>query len=196
MKKIIYFTVFSCTALLLSFKYQKEDLILWESKRPLKIEDFNIAKKDTIKIANTIKFKGAESKLIYKYEFLPSTLTPPQVGVKVFFDKHESWMLVRDGSTLEHEQIHFNIHEIFARKMRKSIDSLYDLNIRSLDIYMNKINDWTQKSRNYSQLFDKEIDDKIIFSNGKFLTHKNPRQKIWNTKVEKELKELEKYKLK
>ncbi|WP_435525561.1 hypothetical protein [Chryseobacterium indoltheticum] len=104
---------------MLSFKYQHEELILRDSQKPLNIEDFNAAQKDTIEIASTIKFKGAESKLIYKNEFLPNIITLPQVEVRVFFDTGESWMLVRDSSTLEHEQIHFNIHEIFARENEK-----------------------------------------------------------------------------
>jgi predicted secreted Zn-dependent protease len=44
--------------------------------------------------------------------------------VKNYFDKDQSWMMVKNAYVLQHEQIHFNISELYARKIRKSADSL------------------------------------------------------------------------
>lgn len=40
-------------------------------------------------------------------------------NISALFSKNESWMLVRSHDILAHEQIHFDIFELYARKMRK-----------------------------------------------------------------------------
>ncbi|MBE2290360.1 MAG: hypothetical protein IAE95_12450 [Chitinophagaceae bacterium] len=40
-------------------------------------------------------------------------------NISALFSKNESWMLVRSNDILAHEQIHFDIFELYARKMRK-----------------------------------------------------------------------------
>lgn len=50
--------------------------------------------------------------------------------IQTFFNQNESWkknFFLDDGYDLNHEQIHFNITEFFARKLRQII-SLNDLN--------------------------------------------------------------------
>ena len=193
-KKLYLLLIFP---LLFSFMRQQEDLISWNAKRPLRSEDFKVVQKDTIKIANSGgRFKGAQSELFYDYQILPDNFNAPEVKIKVYFDKNNSWILFNDERTLEHEQIHFNIDELFARKMRKSIDSLKILNIKNINIYINILENYSNKNKIYSSLFDQEIDDKIFFLNGKFLSHKDKgQQKVWKEKVYKELKALDKYKL-
>ena len=181
--------------LLSSFIRQKNEYIFWDSKRPIKYEDFRAVQKDTIKIGNTTRFKGAESWFEYKFNTSQASYTSiPKIEVLVYFDPKYSWMLVKDVRTLEHEQIHFNIAELYARKMRKTIDSLNERNVTDFEIYKSKISDWNIKYNNYNILFDKEIDDKIYYLNGKFLSHKDKgQQKFWKEKVDKELIILKKF---
>ncbi len=40
-------------------------------------------------------------------------------NISALFNKYESWMIVKSKDILEHEQIHFDIFELYARKMRK-----------------------------------------------------------------------------
>ncbi len=40
-------------------------------------------------------------------------------NISALFSKNESWMLVRSSDILAHEQVHFDIFELYARKMRK-----------------------------------------------------------------------------
>jgi hypothetical protein len=42
-------------------------------------------------------------------------------NITALFNKYESWMMVKSADILEHEQIHFDIFELFARKMRKHL---------------------------------------------------------------------------
>lgn len=193
MKKILF--LFFALILLLSFVQQQSDLIFWNTKRPLRFEDFKAVQKDTIQIGNTGRFKGAQSQLKFKFNTSQSSYTTtPKIEVLVYFNPNDSWMLIKDERTLEHEQIHFNIAELYARKMRKSIDSLSKLNVYDFQIYKDKIYDWNKKYDNCNILFDQEIDDRVYYLNGKFLSHKDKgQQKKWKEKVDVELKILEKF---
>ncbi len=42
-------------------------------------------------------------------------------NITVLFSKYDSWMIVKSKDILEHEQIHFDIFELFARKMRRHL---------------------------------------------------------------------------
>ena len=192
MKKFLLFLF--ALPLLLNFVQQQTSLVFWNAKRPLKFEDFKAVQKDTIKIGNTGRFKGAQSSINYKYNISQSSYTvPPKIEVITYFNPNDSWMLLKTETTLEHEQIHFNIEELYARKMRKSIDSLVKLNICDFSIYDKILDKWEKEPIKYHNLFDKEIDDRVYYLNGKFLSDKNPKQKLWKEKVDKELKALEKY---
>lgn len=41
-------------------------------------------------------------------------------NILALFSKYESWMVIRSTDILQHEQIHFDIFELHARKLRKS----------------------------------------------------------------------------
>lgn len=191
MKKQLFF--FLAILLLLSF-VQQSDFILWNAKKPLRFEDFKAVQKDTIQIGNTGRFKGAQSQLKFKFNTSQSSYTTtPKIEVLVYFIPNDSWMLLKTGTTLEHEQIHFNIAELYARKMRKSIDSLNKLNVYDFQVYNKIIDNWNEKYDSYNILFDQEIDDRVFYLNGKFLSDKNPKQKLWKEKVDKELKMLQEF---
>jgi len=63
-------------------------------------------------------------------------------NITPMFSFNDSWMIVKSSDILEHEQIHFDIFELFARKMRKHlVETLrenYDYNT-DLDL-VNEIN--------------------------------------------------------
>ncbi len=40
-------------------------------------------------------------------------------NITALFNRYDSWMIVKSKDILEHEQIHFDIFELYARKMRK-----------------------------------------------------------------------------
>ncbi|MFC6267151.1 hypothetical protein [Frigoriflavimonas asaccharolytica] len=190
MKKFLY--LFINLPFLIGFVHQQAEMILWDLKRPLKYEDFKVVQRDTIKIGNTGRFKGVLSEFKFKFNTSQTSYTTtPKIEVLVYFGPNKSWLLLKTETTLEHEQIHFNIAELYARKMRKSIDSLNNLNVYNFQIHTEKIDDWNKKYNDRNIKFDFEIDSRVYYLNGKFLSDKNRKQTPWKEKIDRELKTLE-----
>ncbi len=96
--------------------------------------------------------------------------------------KKESWI---SESVLRHEQKHFDIVELYSRKLRKQVqenhyssdneliaksDSLYAINDKAMDVYQDKYDDETDGSMNGEQ------------------------QRAWEKKIMNEINELDAYK--
>ena len=98
-----------------------------------------------------------------------------------FFNKNKSWSKsTNDTALLLHEQGHFDINEIFTRKLKKAFKA-YKLNeatvSEDLRAIFNKI--WQEKIA-FDMLYDKETDH----SNNK------TQQAGWNKKIADELSRL------
>lgn len=105
------------------------------------------------------------------------------VSVKAVFDCDKSWAVTRSDQLLEHEQLHFDISELYARKLRKAL-SKKKLHKKSYLKEVNKIKEkmWSALDETQTQ-FDQETD----FS-------RNARnQAAWRQQINSELKKLEKY---
>ena len=193
MKFTFKILIFSSILLFLSFITAPQDLILWRNINSLQIKDFQAIQKDTLKTGNK-KFLGAISAIsIEVITTQKSRYTPPKLVVKNYFDKQQSWMLVKNDYVLQHEQIHFNISELYARKIRKSADSLARKNITNLNIYRNMVNDWEQKKQKTNNQFDAENDDSFLKIGKEIFFKKNPKQKEWLDKINLELQKLNIY---
>ena len=120
--------------------------------------------------------------------------TVPEISIKNYFDRNESWILVKEDYVLQHEQIHFDISELYTRKLRKSIESLQQKKVSNLEIYKKKLNYWNQMSQQTNNAFDKENNDSYTLKNGTFILNKNPKQKEWKNKIENELNEMTEFK--
>ncbi len=90
------------------------DVIYWSEDYKLSWDDFkgepryDYANISAITSSGIIHYKGCRNgKIIYK--------------VKAYFEKNESWVKEEalTDHHLEHEQIHFDITELYARKLRK-----------------------------------------------------------------------------
>ena len=193
MKFTFKILIFSSILLFLSFITAPQDLILWRNNNSLQIKDFQAIQKDTIQTGNK-KFLGAISAIyIEVITTQKSRYTPPKLVVKNYFDKQQSWMLVKNDYVLQHEQIHFNISELYARKIRKSADSLARKNITNLSVYRNMVNDWEQKKQKTNDQFDAENDDSFLKIGKEIFFKKNPKQKEWLDKINLELQKLNIY---
>jgi len=193
MKLLLSFIAFFSLLSLLSFLSKSEDLLLWEADKPLQIEDFRAIQKDTIKRGN--QFLGAMSSIKIQFRTIQKGKNKvPEISIKNYFDRNESWILVKDDYVLQHEQIHFDISELFTRKLRKSIESLQQKKVSNLEIYKKKLNHWNQISQQTNNAFDKENNDSYTLKNGTFILNKNPKQKEWKNKIENELNEMTEFK--
>ena len=184
LKNIFFFIGFIS---LMSFSFVKDDFILWQENKKLKIQDFKAENKDTVKV-NRQQFLGAISAIRIEYSsFQRNKNSVPDFSIKTYFDPNESWMLLKNDYVLQHEQIHFDLTELYARKMRKSVESLRQKNITNISIYRKKIQHWNVMKEKASNQFDADNQDYYIKIGQKILFQKNPKQEAWKKKVDREL---------
>ena len=184
LKNIFFFIGFIT---LMSFSFVKDDFILWQENKKLKIQDFKADNKDTVKV-NRQQFLGAISAIRIEYSSLQRNKNSvPEFSIKTYFDPNESWMLLKNDYVLQHEQIHFDLTELYARKMRKSVESLRQKNITNISIYRKKIQHWNVMKEKASNQFDADNQDYYIKIGQKILFQKNPKQEAWKKKVDREL---------
>ena len=183
--KNIFF--FICFISLMSFSFVKDEFILWQENKKLKIQDFKADNKDTVKV-NRQQFLGAISAIRIEYSsFQRNKNSVPDFSIKTYFDPNESWMLLKNDYVLQHEQIHFDLTELYARKMRKSVESLRQKNITNISTYRKKIQHWNIMKEKASNQFDADNQDYYIKIGQKILFQKNPKQEAWKKKVDREL---------
>ena len=184
LKNIFFFIGFIS---LMSFSFVKDDFILWQENKKLKIQDFKADNKDTVKV-NQQQFLGAISAIRIEYSsFQRNKNSVPEFSIKTYFDPNESWMLLKNDYVLQHEQIHFDLTELYARKMRKSVESLRQKNVTNISIYRKKIQHWNVMKEKASNQFDADNQDYYIKIGQKILFQKNPKQEAWKKKVDREL---------
>ena len=184
LKNIFFFIGFIT---LMSFTFVKDNFILWQENKKLKIQDFKAENNDTIKV-NRQQFLGAISAIRIEYSsFQRNKNSVPDFSIKTYFDPNESWMLLKNDYVLQHEQIHFDLTELYARKMRKSVESLQQKNITNISIYRKKIQHWNVMKEKASNQFDADNQDYYIKIGQKILFQKNPKQEAWKKKVDREL---------
>lgn len=184
LKNIFFFIGFIS---LMSFSFVKDDFILWQENKKLKIQDFKAENIDTIKV-NRQQFLGAISAIRIEYSsFQRNKNSVPEFSIKTYFDPNESWMLLKNDYVLQHEQIHFDLTELYARKMRKSVESLRQKNITNISTYRKKIQHWNIMKEKASNQFDADNQDYYIKIGQKILFQKNPKQEAWKKKVDREL---------
>ena len=184
LKNIFFFVGFIT---LMSFTFVKDNFILWQENKKLKIQDFKAENNDTTKV-NQQQFLGAISAIRIEYSsFQRNKNSVPNFSIKTYFDPNESWMLLKNDYVLQHEQIHFDLTELYARKMRKSVESLRQKNITNISIYRKKIQHWNVMKEKASNQFDADNQDYYIKIGQKILFQKNPKQEAWKKKVDREL---------
>ena len=184
LKNIFFFIGFIS---LMSFSFVKDEFILWQENKKLKIQDFKADNKDTVKV-NRQQFLGAISAIRIEYSsFQRNKNSVPDFSIKTYFDPNESWMLLKNDYVLQHEQIHFDLTELYARKMRKSVESLRQKNVTNISIYRKKIQHWNAMKEKASNQFDADNQDYYIKIGQKILFQKNPKQEAWKKKVDREL---------
>ncbi|MVO09030.1 hypothetical protein GOQ30_07600 [Flavobacterium sp. TP390] len=179
MNKIFIIFIGVIFFLLSNKSIDKKNLVQWCSERKLNWDDF-LGTPDTINnpLADAAVFTSLE---ITKNEFIDGL---PRLEVKSFFIKSKSWRIVNDSSTLAHEQLHFDIAEIYARKIRKAFDSLNKLKVNHSGPYSKVFSILAQEKNEYNMLYDLNV-----YSN-------KEKQKEWSLIVAKELEELQAYELK
>ena len=164
--------------LILSCVLIKDDnVIYWSESYKLNYDDF---KKE---VPCESAYNGmAATGFKYSYKLRNDSLF---VKVTTIFRKNESWLSLRDSATLKHEQGHFDISEVYGRKLRKEIIVLCQSKIDKSIIFL-------QISTLYRKILaecNSEQDAYDDATNGL-----NKKQEIWNERIKSYLNEYASFK--
>jgi hypothetical protein len=162
-------------SLFLSGKSVAQEVIFWDSAAKLTWADY-LGMVDAKSPFDAATVSGIQFRLKLSGEGLTDSV------VAVFYQS-DSWVRKRTESSLIHEQGHFDITEIFARKLRKRIEAFVP-GRGDLAHQLKLLYDEVESEREATEiLYDKETRHSLNAG----------RQAYWNVRIGNELKELEKF---
>lgn len=155
------------------------EAMAWSAARPLAWKDFRGT-------APSGGMEGAQTAYSLFYG-LRCTRNLFQFQVTTGFLPRESWVkpsvvasAEESRRTLEHEQTHFDLSEVYARRMRKYFADLYRPCDQALDQWRNVAQKYTRDEASAQDRYDDETRHGLIPA----------RQRTWNQDVAQQLKEL------
>ena len=160
--------------------------IQWRSDLTLEWSDFQgKPNTDAIAFAETsylieiipTEIKVDENNLVLNYQ---------QLSVKAHFLKDQSWVHKETDELLKHERLHFDIAELFARKMRKAFKELIEQENADFDAYQRVYEQYWRECAKMQRQYDLET------GHGRKYTINDQ----WKTKVDQKLSALSIYELK
>jgi hypothetical protein len=156
---------------------ERDSIIYWSQHKPLTWEDFEGIKTDLSEPA------AARSRL--QIQVLTSLKGDGNYKCHYFatFDRKRSFTIVTDSMVLKHERIHFDIQELFVRKMRKYFELLKLQAHQKTSICRDVFNKYYESLDSLQILYDAETKHSI---------EKNSQQD-WSRKISDDLKTLEDY---
>lgn len=160
-----------------------EDRIVWDQSRKLTWKDFEGKpdKNDTIYDARTF------TQIYFEYEEKDYSI---DFDIPCYFYRNSSWSKSKSKKQtsiwlLEHEQLHFDITELMARKIRKEFSEYKSYNTQETSKALREIYDkYSGKERlKMNTAYDEETEHGTI----------RDKQKEWKKKIEKELYKLRRF---
>ena len=148
----------------------EEDYIKWDETRKLTWDDF---KAPPQKIGNTAAMTTTH--LGFAYNVKNGNVT---YVIDCRFEKNRSWGLVKNDWILKHEQGHFDIAEIYARRLNEKVNA-YEFNRTSFQKDLDNIYKGVVSEK---EQFQQQYDDETDYSRNK------SKQEEWLKKIESELK--------
>ena len=157
-----------------------ETKIEWSADRKLTWDDFK-GEPDTANFPNTLALTNSG----FGYESGINMFKDGQVFVQSVFNTNLSWVVPegRNDYVLRHEQIHFDITEIYSRKLRKE---LADAKITS--------NDFVRAKSIFDRTFNELQKRQNTYDNETKYGDKKETQENWEAIVEIELAKYDFYK--
>ena len=173
-----------CLAFLLVGVVSNEETMTWNEERKLTWEDFR-AEPNTNSDAVALTASG----ITFGYSVKTSgrRIIGFTTSVEAHFYPDKSWYIADRANDyiLGHEQLHFDITELYARKFRQHLDRLV-VN-QSIRVQMNQIHEAINEALTKTQeTYDDQTKHSINVD----------AQAYWENYIDEELKKLEKYKSK
>lgn len=118
--RIIFFSIFM-TILPEVFAQQQDDYVVWEEGNGLRWQHFKGAPDAGDQVHAAVTFAGIELK-VEKVNLLGEITFKAQA----VFDQQQSWSYPnrQTATILQHEQLHFDIAEVYARKLERKLNAL------------------------------------------------------------------------
>jgi hypothetical protein len=167
--------VFACVPL---FAQEGGELLEWNEYYDLTWDDFQAPP-----VSGTFGDAGTAVQIKAKPYMVGKKV---QYDVTAYFDRRKSWSGERTDALLRHESLHFDLAELYARKIRKRIDALIESGRNDVDFLNAEIRKILIESNEADERYDRETLHGAILK----------RQEEWETKVNDEMKALAGYKKK
>jgi predicted secreted Zn-dependent protease len=159
-------------SLVMLFSVSQSNLIQWSADRKLTWADFK-APPDK----NSTNAALTSSRINIDFGYNSSGL---KYNIKCRFDQNLSWGRIKNDYILAHEQGHFDIAEIHARKLHKGLKA-YKFNVRTVGNDVNEIYGAVMKEHHaYQSQYDNETD----------YSRNAEKQAQWREKIDRELDSL------
>jgi hypothetical protein len=107
-----------------------------------------------------------------------------EYDIQTFFDREKSWKRAETAELLAHEQLHFDLAELYARKIRQKVAELQAAGVKELKTYNLEVQKILSESNETDMNYDIETLHGVM----------EKKQAAWAASVKKELAELEKFK--
>jgi hypothetical protein len=171
--KIIIVLIFVNASVLYS-QTENDSLIFWNQNRLLNWSDFK-GEKDTLNFPGKAAVSYLSRIHIRNFDL---DSDEPIFEVKTIFFRNKSFYVDTSELLLEHEQVHFNIEELYTRKMRLAIANLTVDELSDNKIYVKLSDSISSQCDKLHELYDFETN-----------YGKNRIEQIkWNIKITQELK--------
>ncbi len=171
--------ILAFTAFLLIAANVSDREIRW-SNRPLTWDDFKPVSR------NASSFKAQTySGIRYSLEDRNGKV---YIDVEAYFDPEESWVVKGSNTNylLNHEQLHFDITELHARKLRQELMDVQGMSVS--EFKANKI--WRKANEAHDRLYNEMVAMQNRYDEETDHSLKRREQEIWENKVMYELDQL------
>lgn len=177
-----YFIVFFLLISNYSFtqsKLENDSIIIWNSNRKICWKDFEL---EVAKEWDAEHHAAVSSQVIIRPKVVSNCKELKFIAI---FEKKQSWVAFKTTNLLKHEQLHFDIVELFARKMRKYFDEETIENLSDGVKCNSAIDSFINDLINYQILYDQETKHGTI----------KDKQEEWDEIISQKLEDLKKYEL-
>lgn len=170
------FFLFLFTSIVFSQDSFNGEKIVWNKDIKLSWEDFQGKPPQS-----DLLFKKATTsyEIIMNVNYVEGEI--PNFIILSYFIKNKSWTITNDSNVLVHEQLHFDISEVYTRKIRKKFIELQKLNVKNSDLYIKEY----YRLREEEEKFQEKYDSEVLFNSNK--------QEEWKIKVSNLLEDLKDY---
>lgn len=178
-KTILVQVFLLCDFLTIVGQVDSDSMLFWDNKRKLNCNDF---KGKIIQNEQNYKAKAGTAAEISANGFMESGML--NFRITCIFDKKTSWII--DSlcvKVLAHEQLHFDIAELYSRKIRKGVFDLRKKHQTDIELYDKLIKGLLKERNKMDDQYDKETAHGIYKS----------KQEAWNKKIARELCKLKAY---